>query len=140
MTVYAEVGASLQQIGGTCPDGWVAMRVERPSQNHVASLDGEWVLSDELVIGKIRDDIQRILDSEAAAYGYDDVKTAVTYAEEPAVPRFQAEGRAFRARRSAVWAHAYSALDAVKAGERQQTTAEELISELPPLIVDYGTN
>lgn len=44
MSVYAEVGASLQQIGGTCPSGWIVMQIERPSPNHVAQADGSWVV------------------------------------------------------------------------------------------------
>jgi hypothetical protein len=44
MTVYAEVGASLQQIGGDCPVGWVAMQGERPTPEHVAQADGSWSL------------------------------------------------------------------------------------------------
>ncbi|WP_313135526.1 hypothetical protein [Stutzerimonas nitrititolerans] len=42
--VYAEVGASLQQVGGNCPDGWIVMRGERPSPEHVAHEDGSWVV------------------------------------------------------------------------------------------------
>jgi hypothetical protein len=44
MTVYAEAGSSLQQIGGTCPPGWVVMQGERPTPEHIARADGVWVL------------------------------------------------------------------------------------------------
>lgn len=44
MSVYAEVGASLQQFGGDCPDGWVVMQGERPTPEHVAHEDGSWVI------------------------------------------------------------------------------------------------
>lgn len=44
MSIYAEVGASLQQIGGNCPDGWIVMQGERPSQDHVANADGHWII------------------------------------------------------------------------------------------------
>lgn len=44
MSVYAEVGASLQQIGGDCPAGWLVMQVERPTPEHVAQADGTWVI------------------------------------------------------------------------------------------------
>lgn len=44
--VFAEVGASLAQIGGTCPAGWVVMQGERPSPEHVAQEDGSWALPD----------------------------------------------------------------------------------------------
>lgn len=44
-SVFAEVGASLQQIGGVCPDGWVVMQGERPSPDHVAQKDGSWTIA-----------------------------------------------------------------------------------------------
>ena len=82
-----------------------------------------------------RSAIQQHLDAAAVAAGYDDIKTAVTYAEEPAVPKFQIEGQAFREWRSLCWAHCYAVLDAVNAGERDIQTAEELIVELPTLVL-----
>lgn len=42
MNVFAEVGTSLQQIGGECPEGWVMMVTERPGDYHIASSDGTW--------------------------------------------------------------------------------------------------
>ena len=50
--------------------------------------------------------VQGHLDSTAKAHGYDNVMTAVSYADEPAVAKFQADGKAFRAWRSKVWAPA----------------------------------
>lgn len=44
MSVYAEVGASLQQVGGNCPEGWIVMQGERPTPEHVAQADGTWVI------------------------------------------------------------------------------------------------
>lgn len=77
--------------------------------------------------------VQRHLDDAAKASGYDGIATAVSYAGEPAVPRFQAEGQAFRAWRSLVWEHCYSVLDAYKSGQRTQPSVAQLISELPAL-------
>lgn len=90
----------------------------------------------EQIIESMREAIQAHMDAAAQGYGYDDIKAAVTYADEPAVPKFQAEGRAFRAWRSLVWAHAYGVLDAVRAGDREQPTAEELLAELPALVIE----
>lgn len=92
----------------------------------------------EQIIEAMRTAIQAHMDAAAQGYGYDDVKAAVTYADEPAVPKFQAEGQAFRAWRSLVWAHAYGVLDEVQAGTRPQPTVEELLAELPVLEVTYG--
>lgn len=75
------------------------------------------------------------MDDQARALRYDDIKTAVTYADEPSVPRFQAEGLALREWRSLCWAHCYAAMAAVHLGERAIQTAEELIAELPPLVL-----
>ncbi len=52
--------------------------------------------------------IQDMLDNHAISYGYDSVHTAVTYAEEPGVLKFQNEGKAFRAWRSLCWAAGYA--------------------------------
>ncbi|MET3178163.1 UNVERIFIED_ORG: hypothetical protein ABIC43_001317 [Variovorax guangxiensis] len=79
----------------------------------------------------LRDGVQKHLDSTAAAHGFDDIGTAVTYAEEPAVPRFQAQGRAFRAWRSLVWDFCYSLEDKVAAGQADEPTLEQLLPMLP---------
>lgn len=40
--VFAEVGQSLQQIGGDCPDGWIEMSEQRPDASSIAQADGTW--------------------------------------------------------------------------------------------------
>lgn len=77
--------------------------------------------------------VQTKLDEAAKGRGYDGISTAISYAEEPAVPKFQGDGKAFRAWRSLVWAYAYEQLAAVKAGDRQQPTVDEFLEELPSL-------
>lgn len=81
----------------------------------------------------LTDAVQRHLDLIAQAAGYDDIKSAVTYADEPAVPKFQAEGQQFRAWRSLVWAACYVILADVMAGTRTVPTVDELLAELPAL-------
>ena len=44
MTFYSLAGLSIQQIGGERPDGWVEMECERPSNAHVATSDGAWII------------------------------------------------------------------------------------------------
>ena len=44
MKVYSLAGLSIQQIGGERPDGWVEMECERPSNAHVATSDGKWII------------------------------------------------------------------------------------------------
>ena len=40
--IYAKVGQTAQQIGGSCPEDWIEMLSERPSPSHVATVSGEW--------------------------------------------------------------------------------------------------
>ena len=51
--------------------------------------------------------------------------------------KLTAEGKAFRAWRSAVWAKGYEILAQVQAGQRGIPTEAELIAELPVLVIDY---
>lgn len=77
--------------------------------------------------------VQSKLDTAAQAARYDSIATAVSYAEEPAVPKFQNDGIAFREWRSLVWAYAYEQLAKVLDGERTQPTVDEFLLELPVL-------
>lgn len=76
--------------------------------------------------------VQAHLDEAAKARGYDNIFTAVTYADEPAVARFQADGKALRAWRSKVWEMCYQVLAQVQAGKRPVPSAAELLAALPP--------
>lgn len=75
--------------------------------------------------------IQTHLDNVAQAWGYDSVYTAATYADEPAAPEFQREGRALRAWRSRVWAAARQTLADVQDGKTPLPTVVDLIASLP---------
>lgn len=81
--------------------------------------------------------VQQHMDARAVTFGYDNLISVITYAEEPAVARYQAEGQAFRAWRSACWHTCEQMLAAVIAGERSAPTHDELLAELPPLGIDY---
>lgn len=100
----------------------------------MAEIEAAWAgVQAEIIKNGLITAAQSHMDSTAQSSGYDDIKTACTYADEPAVPKFQAEGQAFRAWRSLVWAYCYAQLDAVTAGERMVPTADVLIGELPKL-------
>ena len=77
--------------------------------------------------------VQAYMDASARTRGYDSLLSAVSYADEAAVATFQAEGKAFRAWRSGVWATCYSVLAEVQAGKRAVPSAEQLIGLLPAL-------
>jgi hypothetical protein len=108
------------------------------SGKRIVSANGRPVLVDppaptlEQRIAGYVSDVQKHMDDTANAYGYDDIKSAVTYADEPSVAKFQEEGRKFRAWRSLVWAHCYAVLDQVQAGG-DEPSVESLIAGLPGL-------
>lgn len=87
----------------------------------------------EQIMARLEARVQQWLDEQARALGYDDIKSAVTYAEEPAVPKFQQEGRALRRLRSLAWARCYEILNAVQAGQRPIPTEADLIAEMEAL-------
>lgn len=82
--------------------------------------------------------VQQHMDAEAQVLGYDDIKSAVTYADEPSVPKFQIEGKSFRAWRSLCWGYCYEQLDKVQNNERTVPTVEELVAELPDFVLLQG--
>jgi hypothetical protein len=85
------------------------------------------------IVAAYESGVQQHLDSTAWLYGYDNLISAITYAEEPAVPAFQVEGQAFRAWRSLAWATCREVLAQYKTGERAAPTLAELFAELPAL-------
>lgn len=84
--------------------------------------------------------IQSMLDKEAQKLGYDNCNSVCTYVDT-GVQKFDDEGRAFRAWRSAVWAKGYEILADVQSGKMEIPTEEELINLLPTLEIVYtGTD
>lgn len=88
---------------------------------------------------QLTDAVQAIMDAKAQSYGYDDLTTAVTYADEPAVAKFQTEGQAFRQWRSLVWNSAYGILAQVQAGTRTFPTVADIPALLPPFSLDTAS-
>lgn len=82
-------------------------------------------------IALLRDVGQSALDDLARVFGFDDMRSAVTYADEPAVPRFQEPARALRAYRSIFWEASYALLDEVLAGTKPEPTAAEYVELMP---------
>lgn len=79
--------------------------------------------------------IQSTLDAAAQVERYDNINTVISYAEEPAVRKFQEDGKRFRTWRSLVWAYAYEQLALVNSGGRTQPTVAEFLAGLPVLAV-----
>lgn len=85
---------------------------------------------------QLTDAVQRVLDNKAQELNYDSCLSVCSYIDT-GVPKFDAEGRAFRAWRSAVWAKGYEILAQVQAGQRAIPTEAVLLSELPQLVINY---
>ena len=90
----------------------------------------------ERIQKQLTDAVQHVLDAKARELLYDNCLSVCSYVET-GVAKFDAEGRAFRAWRSAVWAKGYEILAQVQAGQRAIPTEEQLIAELPNLVINY---
>ena len=90
----------------------------------------------EQIQKQLTDAVQSVLDKKAQELLYDSCLSVCSYIDT-GVPKFDAEGKAFRAWRSAVWAKGYEILAQVQAGERSIPTEAELIAELPELVIEY---
>lgn len=77
--------------------------------------------------------VQKHINTVCKSYGYDSIISAVTYADEPSVPKFQQEGQAFRAWRSKVWDKCYQLLSDWEAGAIEEQTPQQVIAQLPQL-------
>lgn len=91
----------------------------------------------EQTIARLEAALDRHLDSVANSYRYDSIRTMVTYDGDP-YPKFDAEGKAAKAWRSACYALTVEIMNNVLAGNRGVPTESELIAEMP-LITDYLT-
>lgn len=80
--------------------------------------------------------VQHVLDAKAQELNYDSCLSVCSYIDT-GVQKFDDEGKAFRAWRSAVWAKGYEILAQVQSGERAIPTEAELIAELPQLVIEY---
>lgn len=85
------------------------------------------------IIQSFTANLQKHLDDTANLYGYDNIYTAISYAEESSVPKFQIEGKAFREWRSLFWLNVNEIKNTVIEGSRQMPNIDELILELPKL-------
>ncbi len=91
------------------------------------------VISTETIMKEMEIGLQNYLDAKAKEYSYDNIMSAISYADEPSVPKFQREGRAFRKWRSLFWVAANQYAVSVLAGDLQPPSSLENVIELMPV-------
>ncbi len=96
---------------------------EEPPEGHLTSKP---VILDEVKNALILN-VSKHMDVIAGSWGYDSMAVAITYAEEPAVPKYQNEGKALRAWRSLLWESAFEELNSVTVN----TSVDEFMARLP---------
>lgn len=112
---------------------------EKPNQIIDIDIDGnpfvtDYILDKQEIINFFNKSVQNLLDDKAKSMGYDSIITAISYADEPSVPKFQKEGLAFRKWRSLVWDKANTIMKAKKFPGKY--TLEQFLSELPVFQVE----
>lgn len=130
-------------------NGYPVVVPYQPSKHHELNQDTlEWFLPESKRDDFMRDELNQLkeyqkaivtnyLNSTAKQYGYDNIVVAISYADEPAVPKYQAEGIGFRKWRSKVWDFSYNLINEVTLGQREIPTDEELLDLLPKLEINY---
>lgn len=79
--------------------------------------------------------VQNYMDEAARERGYDDIKSAASYVDDDDAI-FAKEGLAYKKWRSAVWRKCYSIEYEVFAGQRNIPSVEDLLEELPKLVLE----
>jgi hypothetical protein len=87
----------------------------------------------EMLVARTKQMISAMLDSAVQSRGYDGIVSCVSYVGDPN-PRFDAEARAAREWRSAVYSAGYAILAEVPEGV---TTPEQVLALMPKL-EDFG--
>ena len=77
--------------------------------------------------------IQNLLDSKAKERNYDNIVSACSYAGYPNI--FRAEGEAYGTWRALCWQTGYQILADVEIGTRAMPTVEEVLVEMPELVL-----
>lgn len=87
----------------------------------------------EAITKEYTDAVQAWMDSVAHEKGYDNIFTAISYADS-SVPSFKEEALACKTWRDQVWVACHIYLDNVLADKEVLVTVEELIASLPKIV------
>lgn len=105
----------------------------RPSAQHIW-VNAAWQLDPTKLVPVFESAVQVHLDTKARLKNYDGILSACSYATSKSLT-FGPEGIAFLNWRDAVWAYCYQALADAQAGKRAIPTTEQLLAELPVLVI-----
>ena len=115
----------------------------RPSEHHQPTFDGEpstdnftgWVVDNDELLDDLEEKcmiaVQLHIDSIAQDYGYDDIKSAISYLNST-ITEWSSEADSFNQWRDAVWLHCLNLMQDVRSGEVPTPTDEdEVVNGLP---------
>ena len=127
-TGFVNTNGEEPQPAGTTPLDPGVLGVLGVSMRYARLVNGAWVEDHTKAdaedaaraVAAVDAVVTKILDKQSQAWGYDDIKSAVGYAEEPMVPQYQAEGRALRAWRSVCWSARAAAPPTVTPGNHRR--------------------
>lgn len=127
------------QIADQCGPGEEFFLNCPPSATHIINNEPVTIipeppqLTEEELLQRIVDAVQKHLDATAKTRNYDNILSLASYATSTD-PTFAAEGQAGVAWRDECWRYCYQALAEIKAGTRSMPTPEEAIAELPQIV------
>lgn len=84
----------------------------------------------EAALATYRTAIQSLIDAKAQEKQYDSGATLASYVNST-VAEWAEQAQAFVAWRDAVWVYAFTELEKVQSGEREQPSVEDFLAELP---------
>lgn len=128
---------------------------DAPEGMYAAEVDGQWVLKEFLIEPSVEEApafsaeareanlkermealeyaAQVHLDSIAVAHRFSNIADACSYANDPTVPKYWAQGRAFLKLRAHTFLLIESLVDLVLAGEAEEPTHDQMLVLLPLL-------
>lgn len=130
-------GDTLPNDAAELPNGLHSQLMAAPTINWTTdppSIGAAPEPSAEAIINSISAKVQAFMDSKASERGYDNIRSAAVRAALPASP-FHAEGVAYGEWMDKCWASCYVMLNKAQKGEIPTPTAQDVINQLPTLVL-----
>lgn len=134
----SEYPTNVPTLYGTCPDDSETsvpgvLEVLTEAQFNAALL-AEHAARKAIMLRQMTAAVQHHMDGVAGQRNYDGIQSAALRAALPNSP-FHAEGVAYGEWMDACWSYCYQVQADVESGAREQPSTEELIAELPELVL-----